>query len=121
MNLIEKISKFKKHLGNKHFVRSFMKSVIVKREEVYKITETATKDVLNSLDCTEKIGEKVPNELWYGHSSELLVGNFEDKTDAVMFMKHFGKFIAEFEKKNGCEIVCIYNPDTDGLPPNGIM
>lgn len=121
MNLIEKISKLKKHLGNKHFVRSFMKAAIIKREEVYKITETATKDVLNSLDCTERIGEKVPYKLWFAPSAKLLVGNFEDKTDAVMFMKHFGKFIAEFEKERGGGIVCIYNPDTDGLPQNGIM
>lgn len=78
-----------------------MKAAIIKREEVYKITETATKDVLDSLDCTERIGEKVPYKLWFAPSAKLLVGNFEDKTDAVMFMKHFGKFIAEFEKERG--------------------
>ena len=92
-----------------------------KRKEIYNIAKTATWDVLCSLEFSEQVGEKYPDDMLHKNRMSVWIGNFNGYRDQKMFMKHFGKFIAEFEKERGGGIVCIYNPDTDGLPPNGIM
>lgn len=89
-----------------------------KHKRIYDIAKTATWDVLCSLDYAKKVEEKYPKYLYKSSRMRLVVGNFEDPAEAMMFMRQFKKFIAEFEKlrtQNADKMIYVleYNPDTE--------
>jgi hypothetical protein len=82
------------------------------------IPQEAANNVFYLLNRTEKVGEKLPDELLFTkYNTRLSVGRFKDMSEVFMFMKQFRKFVSEFEKKCGYKIVYIYNPYTEEQPP----
>lgn len=123
MNLINKISKLKRDLYNRHLIHSFMRAVDAQERKKAKsiadsIPQEAANNVFYLLNRTEKVGEKLPDELLFTkYNTRLSVGRFKDMSEVFMFMKQFRKFVSEFEKKCGYKIVYIYNPYTEEQPP----
>ena len=131
MNLINKISELISDLYDRHLIHGFMRAVDAQERKKAKsiadniaytvsksIPEKAANNVLRSLNRTEKVGDKRPDELLFTkYNTRLSVGRFKDMSEAFMFMKQFRKFVSEFEKKCGYKIVYIYNPYTEEQPP----